>query len=238
MDTPSKKNEIIKIKVILNPQSDKTIFENVFTWSQDYLQIDVQFIENVNNIKDLKKVISNADFCFVHLQNNSKNKLFAWDFYSWIHEINSKFKMVFLLNEVTETDFQFFKNGGDDIIYLNTDFENLKWKFFSLLRRFWDTSHSKFILIRNGILVDLIKQKVIINDEEVNITKKEFQLLSILVEEFNTNQQIISKHKIYRQLYNDTHSDNTRVVDQLIFRLKRKLGEGFIKIEKNGIHII
>ena len=79
---------------------------------------------------------------------------------------------------------------------------------------------------------------MIINDEEVNITKKEFQLLSILVEEFNTNQQIISKHKIYRQLYNDTHSDNTRVVDQLIFRLKRKLGEGFIKIEKNGIHII
>ena len=146
--------------------------------------------------------------------------------------------MVFLLNEIAETDFQFLKNGGDDIIYLNTDFENLKWKFFSLLRRFWDTSHSKFVLIRNGILVDLIKQKVIINDEEVNITKKEFQLLSILVEEFNTNQQIISKHKIYRQLYNDTHSDNTRVVDQLIFRLKRKLGEGFIKIEKNGIHII
>ena len=79
---------------------------------------------------------------------------------------------------------------------------------------------------------------MIINDEEVNITKKEFQLLSILVDEFNTNQQIISKHKIYRQPYNDTHSDNTRVVDQLIFRLKRKLGEGFIKIEKNGIHII
>ena len=34
--------------------------------------------------------------------------------------------MVFLLNEIAETDFQFLKNGGDDIIYLNTDFENLK----------------------------------------------------------------------------------------------------------------
>ena len=86
--------------------------------------------------------------------------------------------------------------------------------------------------------MDLIKQKVIINEKDVNITKKEFQLLSILVEEFNTTQQIISKQKIYRILYNDTHYDNTRVVDQLIFRLKKKLGPEFIGVEKNGIKII
>ena len=231
------KKEKIKIKVILNQESNKEVFEKVFAWAEDYLELEITYIDNIENIKDIKKVISNVDFCFIHFLSQY-DKLFAWEFYSWMHDINSKFKMIFVVNQYSENDFQLFKNGADDIIYLDKNFENLKWKIFSLLRRFWDTSHSKFTLIRNGILVDLIKQKVIINEKEVNITKKEFQLLSILVEEFNTTQQIISKQKIYRILYNDTHYDNTRVVDQLIFRLKKKLGPDFIGIEKNGIKII
>lgn len=235
-DATTGKNEKIKIKVVLNPQSDRNLFTSIFAWAQDYLDLEVHYIDLISNIKDLKKIISNVDFCFVHFYSKY-NRLFAWDFYSWMHDINSKFKLIFLTTHNSSKDFQFFKNGADDLIYLDQDYENLKWKFFALLRRFWDTSHSKFTLIRNGILVDLIKQKVIINDKEVNITKKEFQLLSILVEEFNTTQQIISKQKIYRILYNDTHYDNTRVVDQLVFRLKKKLGRDFIGIEKNGIKI-
>ena len=231
------KKEKIKIKIVLNQESNKELFEKIFTWSSDYLELDVSYIDNIENIKDIKKIISNVDFCFIHFYPQY-NKLFAWEFYSWMHDINTKFKMIFVVDQFSEEDFQLFKNGGDDIIYLDRSFENLKWKFFSLLRRFWDTSHSKLTLIRNGVLVDLVKQKVIINDKEVNITKKEFQLLAILVEEYNTTQEIISKQKLYRMIYNDTHYDNTRVVDQLIFRLKRKLGTDFIKIEKNGIRII
>ena len=231
------KKEKIKIKIVLNQESNKELFEKIFTWSSDYLELDVSYIDNIENIKDIKKIISNVDFCFIHFYPRY-NKLFAWEFYSWMHDINTKFKMIFVVDQFSEEDFQLFKNGGDDIIYLDRSFENLKWKFFSLLRRFWDTSHSKLTLIRNGVLVDLVKQKVIINDKEVNITKKEFQLLAILVEEYNTTQEIISKQKLYRMIYNDTHYDNTRVIDQLIFRLKRKLGTDFIKIEKNGIRII
>lgn len=229
-------NEIIKISIILNRNSDVIFFKNLFSWINQYLNIDVNYINDFNKSK-LDEIDSSVDFCFVHFIPDYE-PLFAWNFYSTIHEINKKFKMIFILNEFSKTDFNLFKNGGDDIIYMDNDFQFIKWKFFSLLRRKWDESNTKFTLIRNGVVIDLIKRKVIKNNKEINITKKEFQLLAILVEEFNSKRSFTTKQKIYKSIYKDNNIDNSRVVDQLIFRLKNKLGKDFISIEKKGIRII
>lgn len=236
MDDKKKKN--LEIKLFYNDQDKIDLIKKVFLDINFYFNFNIEYIFNFDkNIDDLKKIIIEDDFCFVYYSDKFKN-LFSWNFYSSIHETNKKFKLIFLLENYSDIDFMLFKNGIDDIIYLNRDYQYIKWKILSLLRRRWSDSHTKHILIHNGVIIDLIKRKVIVNNKDVNITKKEFELLTILVQNFNDTNELISKTKIYNEIYKDKKNDVSRIIDQLVFRLKQKLGKDFIVSKKNSIKIL
>ncbi|MGL5732777.1 MAG: winged helix-turn-helix domain-containing protein, partial [Metamycoplasmataceae bacterium] len=67
-------------------------------------------------------------------------------------------------------------------------------------------------------------------------TKKELQLMNILMTDASGNY--ISKQKIFSTIWNDTGEDYTRVVDQVIFKIKKKVGKQVFEIGKRGIKII
>lgn len=226
------------IKVFWNKNDDVSELKKIFQEIKDYFDFSIEYLSSYDeNSANLKEKIKNVDFCFI-FQSKKYQDMFSWNLYSTIHENNKEFKLVFLNNSYCENDYILFKNGADDIIYLDKNFQNLKWKFLSLLRRRWDDSHTKHVLIRNGVVIDLLKHKVILNNKEINITKKEFELLAILVEEFNKDSPAISKHKLYKLIYKDNKNDNSRIIDQLFFRLKQKIGKDFFFSEKNTIKII
>ncbi|MBD5423265.1 MAG: response regulator transcription factor [Mycoplasma sp.] len=239
----------INIKVILKPDSDIVFFKNIFNYVSDYLNINVSYIDNFsikNNSSNLR--INNeekVDYFFVDFIKKYEY-IFAWNFYSKLHDLNKDFKLVLFKEQIENDDVKYFKNGVDDIMYTSdlyyTDKENkekyLRWKLFALLRRRWDDSHSQLVLMRSGVIIDLIKRKVIINTKEVKITSKEFEVLSILIEEFNKKNNYTSKKKLFKKIYGVDNNDNSRVIDQLIFRLKNKFSEGFFDIDKHkGIKI-
>ena len=230
-------NKIINVCFIQNDSTNIDLYKQIFNWSKEYLNFEIQYFEkeNLNNLEEIWK--SNHDFVFVDYDIEFE-ELFAWNFYSKKHEINREFKLVFLLNQYSDKDYILFKNGADDLVYNNGNFIDIKWKIFSILRIKWDFSHKQTTLIHNGVIIDLVKRIVISNNKEINITKKEFQLLEILVDEFNNKKRFVSKSKIFKQIYNSNIVDNTRVIDQLIFRLKSKFNRDFFQIEpKKGIKI-
>lgn len=233
-------NKLIKIKIVLNQNSNLHFYDKLFSWLNNYLNISTKYVyitsENEENLT--KNIIFNADFCFVDFSILNKNKTTLLQFSSLIRQKNNQFRIVFILNKFTQQDFLLFKNGADDIIYCDKDLRNIKWKFLSILRRCNYSNYKNFILIKNDFYIDIIRHKVIVNEKEVCLTKKEFQLLSILVEEFNKEKRSISKQRIFNLLYSSNGLDNTRVVDQLIFRLKNKLGRNNFLIENKGIKII
>ncbi len=238
----------INIKVVLNPDSNIDFFNLIFDYISDYLNINVSYIKHfsVKNLDSIK--IDNdekIDFYFVDFIK-AYEYIFAWNFYSKLHELNNSFQLVLFKEKIENDDVQYFKNGADNIIYLSNEYydsqENkekyLKWKLFSILRRKWDDSHSQLVLIHNGVIVDLIKRKVIINNKEVKMTNKELEVLSILMKEFFKKNNFVSKKKIFKKIYGIDNDQKSRVVDQIIFKLKNKLPANFLEINKHkGIKI-
>lgn len=233
----------INIKVVLHSDSNKELFENIFNYIKEYLNIKVVFIEEKDILNNTDQLITNEviDFYFIDFLKEYEY-IFSWNFYSKIHKLNSDFKLVLFKKDIESNDVKYFKNGADDIIYTNKKYypqyeDYIKWKIFSLLRRKWNVYHSKLVLIRNGFVIDLLKRKVIKNNVDMSITKKEFEVLSILVEEFHNENKFCSKNILFKKIYGVDNNMNSRVIDQIIFRLKKKFGSNFFEINNKGIKI-
>ena len=167
----------------------------------------IKSIEEKDILNNTDQLITNEviDFYFIDFLKEYEY-IFSWNFYSKIHKLNSDFKLVLFKKDIESNDVKYFKNGADDIIYTNKKYypqyeDYIKWKIFSLLRRKWNVYHSKLVLIRNGFVIDLIKRKVIKNNVDMSITKKEFEVLSILVEEFHNENKFCSKNILFKKIY-------------------------------------
>ena len=67
---------------------------------------------------------------------------------------------------------------------------------------------------------------------------KELEVLSILMNEFFKKNNFVSKKKIFKKIYGIDNNQKSRVVDQIIFKLKNKLPSDFLEIDKHkGIKI-
>jgi DNA-binding response OmpR family regulator len=62
------------------------------------------------------------------------------------------------------------------------------------------------------------------------------QLMDLLMS--NVNGGFVTKRKIFIALWDDQGEDDSRVVDQIIFKIKKKLGKQVFEITKKGIKII
>lgn len=235
----------INIIVVLNKNSNLELFQNIFDYISIYLKLNVMYIKNFDT-KKIQEVNDNLnekiDFYFVDIIKEYEY-IFSWNFYSKMHSFNNLFKLIIFKNQIDDDDIKYYKNGVDDIVYMSDKYYSdkekyIKWKIFSLLRRKWDNYHKDTILIRNGVIIDLIKRQVIVNNKNIKITNKEFEVLNILIIEFNKKNNFSSKNKLYKKIYGVENKENSRVIDQLIFRLKNKISNGFFEIDKRkGIRI-
>lgn len=235
----------INIIVVLNKNSNLELFQNIFDYISIYLKLNVMYIKNFDTKKIQEvndKLNEKIDFYFVDIIKEYEY-IFSWNFYSKMHSFNNLFKLIIFKNQIDDDDIKYYKNGVDDIVYMSDKYYSdkekyIKWKIFSLLRRKWDNYHKDTTLIRNGVIIDLIKRQVVVNNKNIKITNKEFEVLNILIIEFNKKNNFSSKNKLYKKIYGVENKENSRVIDQLIFRLKNKISNGFFEIDKRkGIRI-
>lgn len=110
--------------------------------------------------------------------------------------------------------------GADDFISKPFSMQVLNMKIKALLRRSYDFSGKNFDLSYKNI--SLIKDKMVlkINDKETNLSKNEFLILEILME---NPQKIVSRELIMDKLWatDSFIDDNTLTVN--INRLRKKL---------------
>lgn len=236
----------INIIVVLNKNSNLELFQNIFDYISIYLKLNVMYIKNFDTKKIQEvndKLNEKIDFYFVDIIKEYEY-IFSWNFYSKMHSFNNLFKLIIFKNQIDDDDIKYYKNGVDDIVYMSDKYYSdkekyIKWKIFSLLRRKWDNYHKDTTLIRNGVIIDLIKRQVVVNNKNIKITNKEFEVLNILIIEFNKKNNFSSKNKLYKKIYGVENKENSRVIDQLIFRLKNKISNGFFEIDKRkGIRIV
>ena len=116
-----------------------------------------------------------------------------------------------------------FNLGADDYVSKPFSVNELTARVKAVLKRsYTDNVSTKAIIHFNGIDLDTVRKRLIINDKKVELTKKEFEILKVLLE----NQvKVFSREELLNRIWGQDVIVTERTVDVNITRLRTKLGQ-------------
>ncbi len=122
-----------------------------------------------------------------------------------------------------------FDAGADDYITKPVRPKVFVSKVKALLKRSGSDRPEGQILESNGIKVDLEKVMVYANDKELQLPKKEFELLILLM---SKPGKVFKRDEIYSQIWGNELFVGDRTIDVHIRKLREKIGDERIKTIK------
>lgn len=158
--------------------------------------------------------------------------------FHWCQEIRkiSKVPIIFLSSANDNMNIVMAMNmGGDEFIEKPFDLNVVTAKVQAVLRRIYEFRGRADIMEWNGAILNLADATVLYQDQKQELTKNEFKILQMLLE--NTGK-IVSRESIMTRLWdsNEFIEDNTLTVN--VARLRKKMeqiGLGGKIITKKGI---
>ena len=138
-------------------------------------------------------------------------------------ELNIEIPIIFLTAKDTENDILTgFSIGADDYVSKPFSINELTARAKAVLKRsYTDKIKNKSIMQFNGIDLDTVRKRLIINDERIELTKKEYEILKVLLE----NQgKVFSRDDLLSRIWGQDVIVTERTVDVNITRLRTKLG--------------
>lgn len=132
--------------------------------------------------------------------------------------------IIFVTAKDTENDtVTGFNLGADDYISKPFSLREVIARIKAVLRRAATIkSDSKEIIQYKSLVIDVIKKKVTIDNENISLTKKEFEILSFLLQNIG---RVYSREDILTRVWNDEVCVLDRTIDVNITRLRKKIGE-------------
>lgn len=133
--------------------------------------------------------------------------------------------IIFLTAKDTENDMLTgFNLGADDYVSKPFSIKQVQARVKAVLRRSLEEKKpvNENILTYNTLKLDTQRIKATINGEEVALTKKEFEILKLLLENIN---HVFSREEILSRVWKDEVYVLDRTIDVNITRLRKKIGE-------------
>ncbi|MBL7952434.1 MAG: response regulator transcription factor [Flavobacteriales bacterium] len=122
-----------------------------------------------------------------------------------------------------------FDAGADDYITKPVRPKVFVSKVKALLKRSGGDRPEGRILESNGVKVDLEKVLVYVGDQELQLPKKEFELLVLLI---GKPGKVFKRDEIYSQIWGNELFVGDRTIDVHIRKLREKIGDDRIKTIK------
>lgn len=142
---------------------------------------------------------------------------------------NPTFSYVVFREMPTEKDADLYKGLVDRVIYTGVSDEYLKWSTIASLRRYKETHSKASVIFYKNIIADFAENKFLINNKKIRLTTKEVDLLRFVLK---NKGKYISKNKIFKEVWGYDEIDTTRTVDQMVFKLKKKIGPDYFDIKR------
>lgn len=142
--------------------------------------------------------------------------------------------IIFLTAKNKESDLLTgFSMGGDDYISKPFSVKEVLARVKALLKRTTPVGMAASTkLLFGGLSVDLSTHRVKIDDREVSLTRKEFEILSLLAQ---ASPNVLTRAEILNSVWGDNEFVLDRTVDVHITRLRKKLGDyGQFIVNRSG----
>lgn len=132
--------------------------------------------------------------------------------------------IIFITARDTENDtVTGFNLGGDDYISKPFSLREVVARVKAVLRRTAETQAAQpDILTYHGLSMDIAQKRVTINGEDVALTKKEFEILKLLLK---SPGKVFSREDILAKIWSDEVYVLDRTVDVNITLLRKKIGD-------------
>lgn len=132
--------------------------------------------------------------------------------------------IIFITAKDTENDtVTGFNLGADDYISKPFSLREVLVRIKAVLRRTATNQPEERVeqISYKSLVLDLTKKKVSIDDEEVPLTKKEFEILMLLLQ---NKGRVFSREDILSRIWSDEVYVLDRTIDVNITRLRKKIG--------------
>lgn len=177
-------------------------------------------VKGFEDFKSMKKALPNEspDLFMLDIMLPGEDGLFIL---KWIRESSYKDTPVIML---TAKDHEIDKVKGLDLgadDYITKPFSVLELcaRVRAILRRVSNDKSS--IIEANGIRIDLVARRVYVDENEIDLTYKEFEFLSYLVKNKGI---VLSRDKIMNAIWGFDFEGESRTVDVHVAFLRQKLG--------------
>ncbi len=138
-------------------------------------------------------------------------------------EKNLSVPIIFLTAKGEENDILTgFNVGGDDYIPKPFSIKEVIARIKAILKRGTAVEEDKNVVTFKDLTVDLKKKTITISDENINLTRKEFEILVLLMKNMG---KFISRQEILNLIWSNDVIVTERNVDVNIARLRKKIGE-------------
>lgn len=136
----------------------------------------------------------------------------------------AKTPIIFITAKDTENDtVTGFNLGADDYISKPFSLREVIARVKAVLRRTATIEEEKAPeqIIYQSLVIDITKKKVSIDNEEISLTKKEFEILFLLLQ---NKGRVFSREDILSRIWSDEVYVLDRTIDVNITRLRKKIG--------------
>lgn len=137
-------------------------------------------------------------------------------------EMQLEIPVIFLTARDTENDLLTgFSLGADDYMTKPFSVNELKARVKAVLKRYASAGEKEVTRYEN-IEFDNRRKRVLIEGESVELTKKEYEILALLV---GSNGRVFSREDLLKRIWGDDVIVTDRTVDVNITRIRNKLGK-------------
>lgn len=116
--------------------------------------------------------------------------------------------------------------GADDFLAKPYELEEYLAKAQALLRRYTELNHiaerGYAFVSHDKLLLDTARRTVLVEGEEVSLSKKEFDMLHYLLKHRN---RVLTYEQIYETVWNDIYMEDKSTIFFHVKQLRRKLGD-------------
>lgn len=146
----------------------------------------------------------------------------GYDILKQIRNENSKVPVIFTSARDQDIDrIMGLELGSDDYLSKPYSIRELMLRIKNMLTRTYGKNDEKNnVEIINGYVVDFDKRIVTLNDTNINLTSKEYDLLFFLLQ---NKSKAFSRDQILDQVWGSDYYGSDRVVDDLMRRLRQKM---------------